>query len=352
MEYKYFKDINLTDPFFDSLRADYEGFDDWFRKKSEDKALVDYDDNILSGFLYLKPENESVENILPCSNRLKIGTFKTAKNIQGTRKGEGMLAHALWRANNDNLQEIYLTIFPKQLKLIEMIKSFGFKDKGTLNNGEHLFLKDVNDDFETIREYFPKAKWNGTANLLAISEKYHDKLFPKATLKNTIQNTGDLAVKNGISKVYIAYRSGLGDTYIKNNFVFLYRMYEIKKDVQDNQKKAFKSVITSYGVIEECIDVSINGKKQMSLEDFKTEVGNKSVFSEDELNSFYKRYNLSIIKFVYLDSFGEGNNVNCNWLKQNKIWGNSHPYGIKWDRMATEAVLKEGKKNVYNIITD
>lgn len=29
-----FANINLKDPFFDSLRANYDGFDDWFNKKA------------------------------------------------------------------------------------------------------------------------------------------------------------------------------------------------------------------------------------------------------------------------------------------------------------------------------
>ncbi len=43
---KPFLEINLKDPFFDSLRANYEGFDDWFNKKalSGAKALVFYRD--------------------------------------------------------------------------------------------------------------------------------------------------------------------------------------------------------------------------------------------------------------------------------------------------------------------
>ena len=37
-----FKNISLDDPFFESLKDDYPGFDVWFKKKSlnGDKALV------------------------------------------------------------------------------------------------------------------------------------------------------------------------------------------------------------------------------------------------------------------------------------------------------------------------
>ena len=34
-----FKDLNLEDPFFDSLRDDYEGFNDWFERKALSDSL-------------------------------------------------------------------------------------------------------------------------------------------------------------------------------------------------------------------------------------------------------------------------------------------------------------------------
>lgn len=33
IEEKFFKDIDLNDTFFDSLKNDYEGFEIWFNKK-------------------------------------------------------------------------------------------------------------------------------------------------------------------------------------------------------------------------------------------------------------------------------------------------------------------------------
>ncbi|MCZ8489878.1 hypothetical protein O9992_31010 [Vibrio lentus] len=35
-----FSEINLNDSFFDSLKADYVEFSDWFDRKAENKALV------------------------------------------------------------------------------------------------------------------------------------------------------------------------------------------------------------------------------------------------------------------------------------------------------------------------
>ncbi len=78
MQKKQFKDIDFTVSFFDSLREDYVGFNDWTKKKSNEECFVIYTNSIITGFLYLKKENEPLEAEikLPQKLRLKIGTFK------------------------------------------------------------------------------------------------------------------------------------------------------------------------------------------------------------------------------------------------------------------------------------
>ena len=36
-QYKYLTDIDLEDPFFDSLRKDYDGFNAWYKRKESEK---------------------------------------------------------------------------------------------------------------------------------------------------------------------------------------------------------------------------------------------------------------------------------------------------------------------------
>jgi hypothetical protein len=85
---KRFSDIDVADPFFDSLRDDYPVFDDWFAGKglSGESALVYADDEGIGAFVYLKDEAEPValvEDSLPSMPRLKIGTLKVADRFQG-----------------------------------------------------------------------------------------------------------------------------------------------------------------------------------------------------------------------------------------------------------------------------
>jgi len=80
-----FGQVNLKDSFFDSLREDYQEFDKWFIKKSNNSCYVCYSGNNLTAFLYLKVEHkeENYSSILPQfeqKKRLKIGTLKVTNN--------------------------------------------------------------------------------------------------------------------------------------------------------------------------------------------------------------------------------------------------------------------------------
>ena len=53
MELVKFKEVNLEDPFFDSLKADYKGFEEWFGRKSDNDAYIQKkNDSSLQAFLY------------------------------------------------------------------------------------------------------------------------------------------------------------------------------------------------------------------------------------------------------------------------------------------------------------
>ena len=66
MTQRTFGSVNLEDPFFQSLRNDYPGFDEWFKGKHDEDVFVQYDDNnCIIGFLYLKIEHDKVDDVSP-----------------------------------------------------------------------------------------------------------------------------------------------------------------------------------------------------------------------------------------------------------------------------------------------
>lgn len=147
---KFFRDIDLTDRFFNSLRADYVGFDGWFKSKSDKKAFVSYNESgEMDGFLYLKLEGEAIEDTTPsfeAKPRAKLGTFKV--DAHGTKLGERFIRLVFNFAMSNNLKEIYVTIFDKHAGLIKLLNRYGFdlkarKNLETVNGREGVYFKNL-----------------------------------------------------------------------------------------------------------------------------------------------------------------------------------------------------------------
>ena len=163
---KQFGDINLNDPFFDSLKADYPGsenstgFVEWFRKKAEDRrtALVFEDEDGVGAFLGLKPEAEGIvltDRTLPSIQRMKISTIKISERYRGQRIGEGAVGMALWKWQQAAHDEIYVTVFDKHADLIALFEKYGFNHIGYNRNGERVYLRsrkaiDFSDPFKAF----------------------------------------------------------------------------------------------------------------------------------------------------------------------------------------------------------
>jgi hypothetical protein len=81
-----FGDCDVNDCFFDSLKADYSGFEKWFKEKVDNEVYIHRDDsNTIQGFLFLKEEGENEDyshfaKPLEPKKRMKIGTFKISEN--------------------------------------------------------------------------------------------------------------------------------------------------------------------------------------------------------------------------------------------------------------------------------
>lgn len=145
-EWRKFSEVNLDDHFFDELKADYEEFPIWFKKKSDagEYALAFNDEQGVGAFVYLKRENEAIQltdKILPPIPRVKIGTLRLAERFRGMRHGEGALGVTLWKWRDDKVEDIYVTVFEKHSELISLFERFGFKCVGMNSRGECIYLR-------------------------------------------------------------------------------------------------------------------------------------------------------------------------------------------------------------------
>ncbi len=359
--YKKFSDLNVDDPFFDSLKADYPGsvhstgFVDWFSKKSQNdtnRALVFNDEIGLGAFVYLKEENESVkllEGELPARPRKKIGTFVLAERYRGQRLGEGALGIALWIWQREKIQEIYVTVFEKHTQLIELLRKFGFEKIGENLNGELVYLKDrAAIDYSNPYKSFPFIDPNfQNAGYLIIDDKYHDTLFPYSELRTGMRKQVAIAAANGLTKIYIGSPLEVYP-YRRNEPVLIYRKY-----TGQDGNKGFKSCVTSYGVVNNIIVVKKNGDIRMSFEEACRCIGNKSIFDNENIRSYYQnRKNLVIVELLYFGFFGSGNNVNWHWLKDNELWPDQYPTTARLTQENFKTIINEGGIDVSNVIVD
>ncbi len=132
IDYKYLSELDIDDSFFDSLREDYAGFDEWFRYKQLEnaQAYVQERDGRIISFLLFKVEDESedyedfLEPFIP-ARRLKISTLKDIDPER--RMGELFIIITEKTVEKENVLEIYITAFDKQEYLIHMLESYGFE---------------------------------------------------------------------------------------------------------------------------------------------------------------------------------------------------------------------------------
>jgi hypothetical protein len=300
-ELKHFRDIPLDDPFFDSLKKDYQEFTDWFKRKASEPVYVQYTDNKLTGFMYLKFEDGEVSDVtppLPDSKRIKIGTLKV--EAHGTRLGERLIKKAIDRAIVDRVEEIYITVFPHHKSLIAMLEEFGFISKGnikkTKNGSETVLIKSFDHRTLTgnLRKDYPIIDTRKVNfYLLAIKPEWHSQLFPDSILKTESYDLlSDISHTNSISKNYICSMDGVENLNPKD-LLIIYR-------TTDNQGPAeYRSVATSICVVEE---MRIKNSF-LNVDEYIKYTKPYSVFNEKELKQWWNRRTLYVIKMLYNAAF-------------------------------------------------
>lgn len=301
IDYEPFSRINIDDVFFDSLKKDYLEFIDWFnRKAQEDAKAYILNEKGLQAFLYLKIEDGAINDIHPpliAKRRMKIGTMKI--NPHGTRLGERFIKVALRDAIRNRVNEIYVTVFEHHGSLIDLFEEFGFMriaKKETINGTELVLLKDLLYKHHDICKDFPIVDTSYRKYLLSIYPNFHTILFPDSIL--TTENAEDIIVDishtNSIHKIYICKMNGVSNIKRGDNII-IYRTVSPGSD----QRPWFKSVATTLCVAEEVkIKTDFN-----SINEYLDYCSSYSIFTDQQLRSFYNWSNLIIIKFLYNASF-------------------------------------------------
>ena len=286
----YVYNLDANDPIFNSLRDEYEGFDQWFKKiaRKGRECLVSYrsDDGIGSVLVY-KIENEPIEDCkprLPKRKRVKICTLKVTHI--GHKIGELLIKMCVSYAINNQIYEIYLTHFTQQEDmLVNLISEYGFSKVSTKNNGEDIFLKKLTVEkdqhenlsaFEIDKRYYPSLYDGEKVKklIIPIRPEYHNRLFTdsKERQSSLTEYSGEFIVEgNTIKKAYLTHskikKMVQGD-------ILLFYLSKGKKQLSE---------IRSIGTIEEVHQ----GLKDSN--DIIKFVGKRTVYSKEEIEQISQK---------------------------------------------------------------
>jgi len=291
-----FAKVDLSDPFFDSLKTDYAGFEGWFVRKYDEDAYITLNakNQHLLSFLYLKieTENERYDDIVPTfapKKRLKIGTFKVVSN--GLRLGERFLKIIFDNALKNKVDEVYVTIFDRsheQRRLIDLLEVWGFVYWG-MKGEEKVYIRDFRPNYNSasLLHNYPYVSRKHDIYLVAIYPEYHTELLPDSilTTESPLDFVEDRPYRNAIRKVFI---SRSFNHPRQGDILVFYRTGGF-----------YKGVVTTIGVVQEVRSTFADEQ------DFISYCKNISVFPEDKLRKQwnYKPSKPFVVHFLYVYSF-------------------------------------------------
>lgn len=330
---RLFGEVDLTDPFFDSFRADYGGttFDRWFRRKADEEVYVCTDDTTdrLLAFLYVKTETdeEGYADIAPPlkpEKRLKIGTFKVVAN--GVKLGERFLKIVFDNALRRSVTEIYITLYKRTSeheRLARLLEEWGFYHHGmkaSATGPEYVYVRDFRPsiDLADPRRTFPYMAGTARKFIVPIYPEYHTELFPDSILRgeDPRKYVDSSPARNAITKVYIS-RSWTRDLR-RGDIIVFYR-------TASGGSAYHTAVATTFGIV---LDVTDNIK---SKADFIAICRKRSVFSDAELGrhwDYNPRSRPFVVTFLAAHSIPLGRRPNRRRLLDERIIGDEPPRGF------------------------
>lgn len=283
-----FSEVNLDDPFFDSLKYSYLGFDEWFSRKATggESAYFAFDShNNLIAMLYLKEESGLEEGVTPRMDfpRLKIGTFKVDFDHH-TGIGKRLLAIALREFAKSGQIFLYVTMHDNEntSSLAKLLYKYGFSFWGSKDQETVLYKTRPCSDDDTFSRYPFVSRSLGNCWILSIRPEYHKKLFGDVHLTSESgQPKIDERCLNSIEKIYLSGSQSAADM-VEGDKVIIYRTTDYEGPAH------YRSVVTSVCTVVKVVNLNFFRDET----DFLNKVYGKTVFTLGELRRFWqtKRY--------------------------------------------------------------
>jgi len=282
--------IPKSDPIFESLRSDYQGFDSWWHKCIEQLRncwiVTRPGVKDLAGILVRNDEDRATTDaVSPGEKILKICTFKVGPENRGIKLGELLLRQVLWFAQNNKYDVVYLTTYPKQSALIELLEYYGFRQTVERDDGELIFEKLMSPKkleisagqkiIDVQRENYPRFSADPIVKAfgIPIQEEYHDELFPD--LKDDRQ--GNLFEHGGMSGGPSRPGNTIRKVYLSRSPIHLKQSGSLLFFYKSTSKKPPSQAITAVGIFES-MEFARSTKELMQL------AQKRSVYNEEQLN--------------------------------------------------------------------
>jgi len=212
----YTYELMADDPFFDSLRTDYDGFNEWLAKCQREHRqawVVRRPDDSISALAIVNPEDPPGHD-LPGSV-LKICTFKIAMQDTVYGYSELLLQSIFDYSRLNGYDTLYVEVFDKHSGLIRLFENFGFEDVGLLGaSGDHVLVKRSGRSEEEIADLSP-LEFNilcGPQRVqvpppmiyaVPIQPEFHKMLFPE--VEDQLDMWHPYPFGNAIRKVYLCH---------------------------------------------------------------------------------------------------------------------------------------------------
>jgi hypothetical protein len=307
--------IDLNQPFFNSLRADYVDFNKWYEKASQEgrkawvyKTKAEKVDAVCIFDEQKNPILTDDHRSLP-GNTLKLCTFKVGEDVRGKKIGELFLKAAFKYAYDNRIENLFIHMKPyKQGFLKDLCVNFGFLEFGKYK-GDLVYVKkhplippnSLDEPVEYNRRYFPHFKNESRVGkfIIPIIPQYHRILFPDIQDQLDIFHhfsidSSKQIVGNAIKQAYLCHAPVKGMK--SGDIIMFYRSHD-------------KKAVTSLGIVEISDDFD-NTDEIVQL------VSKRTVYSFEEIEKMAEK-KTKVILFRLALHFTK--TIPFKWLTDNEI---------------------------------
>ena len=288
---RFLYEINKNQPFFESLRQSYDGFDKWFQKCAEDKrkcwCIEDGTGNIVAICIYKHEQDTPLTDngdIIP-GRILKLCTFKVDPKARGKKLGERLLYIAFDYCVKNDLDWVYLHTFGEEQKtLVGLCTDYGFSCLGKYKQDDvyikPMKLRDDNcDSLESLIKYYPYFKDNESVQkfIIPIQPQFHEDLFPDfSSMKGSLFEKDQSLYScqgNTIKKAYLCHAKI--KTIRKGDIILFYRSKDRKS-------------IQCMGIVE---DVLFSG----NIDEVFPAIAKRTVYKYSDIQNILEKQTLVIL---------------------------------------------------------